>query len=68
MRHFCERAPGKYICDPFMGSGTTGVAAIKSGKRFVGVEIDPEFFQTACERLQEVTRRPELFANNPMDI
>jgi hypothetical protein len=40
------------VCDPFMGSGTTGVACARLGKRFVGVEIDPGFFKLACDRIQ----------------
>lgn len=62
MRHFCERAPGRTILDPFMGSGTTGVAAIKIGRRFIGVEIEPEFFETACRRLEEAARQLEMWA------
>lgn len=60
MRYFCERAPQGIILDPFMGSGTTGVAAVALGRRFVGVEIDPEFFDTACSRLANALARPEL--------
>jgi DNA modification methylase len=60
MRHFIERAPGVSICDPFMGSGTTGVAAVNLGRRFVGIEIDPEFFDIACRRLADALKRPEL--------
>lgn len=39
------------IADPFMGSGSTGVAAVLEGKRFVGIERDPAFFEIACERI-----------------
>jgi len=42
------------IMDPFMGSGTTGVAAIKNERKFIGVEISPEFFETALKRMEEV--------------
>jgi DNA modification methylase len=41
------------VLDPFMGSGTTGVAAIHAGKRFVGIERDPEYFELACRRIRE---------------
>lgn len=44
--------PERAVLDPFAGSGTTGVAAIRLGRRFVGMEIDPEHFETACERLR----------------
>lgn len=43
--------PGDIILDPFMGSGTTGVAAMKTGRRFIGVELDPGYFQIAHERI-----------------
>ncbi len=62
MRHFVERAPGPIICDPFMGSGTTGIAALKSGRLFIGCEIDPGFFDTACRRIEQGARQSELFA------
>ena len=44
--------PGASILDPFAGSGTTGVAALRLGRRFVGVERDPTFFALCCERLR----------------
>lgn len=50
------------ILDPFMGSGTTGVAAVKAGAAFIGVEIDPQHFATACERIDVAQRQERLFA------
>ncbi len=50
------------IIDPFMGSGTTGVAAIQLGKQFVGVEIEPKHFDTACRRIEDAQRQQRLFA------
>ncbi len=44
--------PGETILDPFAGSGTTGVAALRLGRRFVGIERDPRYFALACERLR----------------
>ncbi|MCK9622145.1 MAG: site-specific DNA-methyltransferase [Methylobacter sp.] len=44
--------PGDVVFDPFMGAGSTGVAAIKSGRKFVGIEIDPHWFEVACKRLE----------------
>ena len=41
------------VLDPFMGSGTTGVAAIREGRSFVGIERDPEYFEIACRRIRE---------------
>lgn len=43
--------PGDIVFDPFMGSGTTGVAAIKSGRRFVGIELEKEWFDVAAKRI-----------------
>ncbi len=52
---------GDTILDPFMGSGTTGVAAVKLGRRFIGIEIEPKYFDIACRRIEEATRQPDLF-------
>ena len=53
--------PGEVVADPFMGSGTTALAALKLGRRFVGVEIDPDYFDLACCRVEEAQRSPQLF-------
>lgn len=45
-------APGGTVLDPFMGSGTTGVAAILSGRRLIGIEKSPELFEGAVERIR----------------
>ena len=50
------------ICDPFMGSGTTGVAAIQLGRKFIGIELDPGYFDIACKRISEAWAQPRLFA------
>jgi hypothetical protein len=63
MAHFIQRAPGKHILDPFMGSGTTGVAAIRCGSRFTGIELDPKFFDIACRRVADELSRPDMFAS-----
>jgi site-specific DNA-methyltransferase (adenine-specific) len=52
---------GEVILDPYMGSGTTGVACVTTGRRFVGVEIDPTHFETACRRIEAAYRQPRLF-------
>jgi site-specific DNA-methyltransferase (adenine-specific) len=57
--------PGQMVLDPFMGSGTTGVAAIKMGRRFVGIELDPEHFETACRRITEAMSQPDMFVPTP---
>jgi site-specific DNA-methyltransferase (adenine-specific) len=48
------------VCDPFTGSGTTGVSAIKAGRRFVGCEIEPKYFDIACRRIEEATKQGDL--------
>lgn len=50
------------ILDPFMGSGTTGVACAKLGRKFIGIEIEPKYFDIACRRIAEAYRQPRLFA------
>lgn len=54
-------APGELVCDPFMGSGSTGVAAVRLGRRFIGIEIEPQYFEAACRRIGEATKQPDLF-------
>ena len=53
------------ILDPFMGSGTTGVAAVKLGRRFIGIEIEPKYFDIACRRISEALKQPDLFIERP---
>jgi site-specific DNA-methyltransferase (adenine-specific) len=53
--------PGETVCDPFMGSGTTGIACIKLGRPFIGIEIDPRYFDLACRRIEDVRRQGDLF-------
>jgi hypothetical protein len=52
VRWFCDSIPADSVLDPFMGSGTTGVAAVLAGKRFVGIERDPVYFDYACKRIE----------------
>ena len=49
------------ILDPFMGSGTTGVAAVRLGRRFIGIELDPRYFDIAVRRIQAELNRFPLF-------
>jgi DNA modification methylase len=53
--------PCAAVLDPFMGSGTTGVACIQTGRRFVGIELDPVHFDNACERINDAKRQGALF-------
>lgn len=55
--------PGDVILDPFMGSGSTGVAAIRLGRRFIGIEQDQHFFDIATTRISDALSRPDLFAS-----
>ena len=49
------------ILDPFMGSGTTGVACVKLGRKFIGIELDKGYFDIACKRIEEAYKQPDLF-------
>ena len=51
--------PGQIICDPFLGSGTTAVAAVITGRHYIGYEIDPGYFQICCDRLDEVEEKTD---------
>jgi site-specific DNA-methyltransferase (adenine-specific) len=53
------------VLDPFMGSGTTGVACAKLGRKFIGIEIEPKYFDIACERIQKAYDQPDLFVAPP---
>ncbi len=56
---------GHTILDPFMGSGTTGVACAKLGRRFIGIEIEERYFDIACKRIEQAYRQPDLFIERP---
>jgi DNA modification methylase len=51
---------GDTIIDPFMGSGTTGVACVQTGRNFIGIEIDPTYFAIAERRIKEAQMQPRL--------
>jgi DNA modification methylase len=55
------------ICDPFMGSGTTGVACVNLGKRFIGIEREPKYFEIACKRITHAVeqQKQRLFEPGP---
>lgn len=52
---------GQRVLDPFMGSGTTGVACVSLGRSFIGIERDLKYFDIACRRIEEAYRQPRLF-------
>ena len=49
------------ILDPFMGSGTTGVACMNLGRKFIGIEIEPKYFNIACRRIEQAESQGDLF-------
>ena len=53
------------ILDPFMGSGTTGVACVKLGRKFIGVELDETYFDIACKRIRDAYAQPDFFVEPP---
>ena len=58
-----DRIPGAHtVLDPFMGSGTTGVACANLGRKFIGIEIERKYFDIACERIDNAYRQQRLFA------
>src|SRR5690606_12281906 len=61
MRWCLKWFEGQTILDPFMGSGTTGVACVKEGRKFIGIEIDPDYFNIACERIRKAYAQPDMF-------
>ena len=65
--HFLElhSSPGHTILDPFMGSGTTIVAAHNLGRKGIGIEIEPKYFDIACKRVEQAVAQQSLFAEKP---
>ena len=52
------------ILDPFMGSGTTGVACVNLGRKFIGIEREPKYFDIACRRIEQAYSQPRLFTDD----
>jgi site-specific DNA-methyltransferase (adenine-specific) len=57
--------PEDLVCDPYMGAGTTGLAAVQEGRRFVGIEIDAAIFDIACRRIADAHKQSDLFVAKP---
>lgn len=64
MRYLVEKITdaGQVVMDPFMGSGTTGVACVETGRPFIGIEIQPDYFEIACRRIEDAQRQQRMFA------
>ena len=62
MEWLVARGNGRVVCDPYMGSGTTGVACANLGRGFIGIEIEPKYFDIACERIRMAQAQGRLFA------
>lgn len=60
---FCET-----ILDPFMGSGTTGVACAKLGRKFIGIEIESKYFNIACRRIEQAYAQPDMLIERPPEL
>ena len=56
---------GETVLDFAMGSGTTGVACAKLGRKFIGIELEPKYFEISCERIQKAYDQPDLFVEPP---
>lgn len=54
-------APGETVLDPFMGSGTTGVACARLGRKFIGIELNPRWHDIACRRIEQAYQQPDMF-------
>ena len=67
MRHIIKAStrPTDAVLDAFMGSGTTGVAAVKLGRKFTGIEIDPGYFDIAVKRISDALKQPDMFIDPP---
>jgi site-specific DNA-methyltransferase (adenine-specific) len=59
------RIEPRSICDPFMGSGTTGIAAIRRGIQFIGIERERSYFDIACKRISAALAQPDIFIERP---
>jgi site-specific DNA-methyltransferase (adenine-specific)/modification methylase len=73
--HPCERPVQLYewcinylpkinsVLDPYLGSGSCGVAAIRLGRKFIGIERDPKYFEAACKRIEQATKQEDMFVS-----
>lgn len=68
-RHFIRlhTQAGGVVLDPFMGGGSTAVAAVHEGRKFIGVEIDEQWFDLSCRRIEQAYEQPDLFVAPPVN-
>lgn len=59
---------GETILDPFMGSGTTGVACVKLGRKFIGIEMNKKYFDLSCRRIEQAYNQPDMFIEQPVKV
>ena len=57
--------PNDTVFDPFMGQGSTGYAAVRLGRAFIGVELEEKFFNAACKKVSSATKQPDFFIERP---
>jgi DNA modification methylase len=62
LQRLLRKCPNGIVLDPFMGSASTGEAALKAGRKFIGIEIEPKYFEIACERLDAIARQADMFS------
>ena len=67
IQRIVDETPAVIFLDPFMGSGTTGVACANLGRKFIGIEIEPKYFDIACKRIERVYRQPRLFDDKELE-
>ena len=65
LMRWCVNRTNGLVADPYMGSGTTGVACANLGREFIGIELDATHFATACRRISEAQRQSDLFIRQP---
>ena len=67
LMQWCIEQVGKAetVLDPYMGAGATGVAAAGMGRSFIGIEIEPKYFDIACRRIEDAQRQAPMFAPEP---
>lgn len=63
---WCVEKTKGLVCDPYMGSGTTGVACVRLQRPFIGIERNPRWFDLSCKRIEEAYRQGDMFREPPV--